>query len=329
MKHIGLLILIVGVGLSAAYGSRLSPAEFEQKVALGASAFRDGDVAAALEALCEAAGEGEIELAACTDDEAPAEDEAVDGEDVADGDEAPESDEAIEDETAEEEAPAVTRESLEAAIAADRSQGPFDDEATQDAFDAWLVAREAAIDTTLAAADASVPSPSDRLSGWAGDSGPLFGLGLLLVIIGASMSRIAVRKEVEAEGDASDGKAGGPIDFGHLLGDARDRVSAMATEFDSGDVQDPRAQESLKLAVEGVLGDCIEPLTTAGPQLQIRYGLEAFAHVFDPLSGAERRLNRTWSALVDHHGPEALDSVKTAAALLDRTVEALGAATKK
>lgn len=328
MKHIGLLILIVGVGLSAAYGSRLSPAEFDQKVALGASAFRDGDVAAALEALCAAAGEGEIELAACPDEdaEAPAEDETADAEatDEAAGDEA-----VAEDEEAAEEAPAVTREALEAAIASDRALGPFDDEATQEAFDAWLAAREAAIDTTLAAAGAGVPSPSDRLSGWASDSGPLFGLGLLLVVIGATMSRIAVRKEAEAQGESSDGSEGGPVDFGHLLGDARERVAAMAAEFGGGDVQDPRAQAKLKDAVETVQSDCIEPLTTAGPQLQIRYGLEAFAHVFDPLSGAERRLNRTWSALVDHHGPEALDSVKTASALLDATVEALAAATKK
>lgn len=322
MKHIGLIILIVGVGLSAAYGSRLSPAEFDQKVALGASSFRDADVAAALEAFCEALGEAEQAHAACPteDDAAPAED--ADGEEVAE-------DEAAEDEAVAEEAPAVTRESLEAAIAADRANPPTDDADLQAEYDAWLSAREAAIDTTLAAAEAGVPSPSDRLSGWAGDSGPLFGLGLLLVVIGASMSRIAVRKEAEAEGEGSDGREGGPVDFGHLLGDARDRVSAMATEFGGGDVQDPRAQTKLKEAVEGVLGDCIEPLTTAGPQLQIRYGLEAFAHVFDPLSGAERRLNRTWSAIVDNHGPEALDSVQTAAALLDRTVEALGAATKK
>ena len=53
-------------------------------------------------------------------------------------------------------------------------------------------------------------------------------------------------------------------------------------------------------------------LLGAGPRLQMKYGIAAFAAIFSPLAGGERRLNRLWSTLVDRHWPESLASIDAA-----------------
>jgi len=57
--------------------------------------------------------------------------------------------------------------------------------------------------------------------------------------------------------------------------------------------------------------------------------MAGFAEIFGPLSSAERKVNRAWSALVDRHWPETQDSLDGAASdlteahrVLQATVEA-------
>ncbi|MBR57328.1 MAG: hypothetical protein CMH54_04640 [Myxococcales bacterium] len=163
------------------------------------------------------------------------------------------------------------------------------------------------------------PSPNARVSNWLGFAGVPFVLGLLLVIGGAILYRKAVRAELVGS-ESGDGKGDGPTDFGVALGELATTVRDLATRAGAMDEPDDAQRESAKEEIESALQDRIAPLVEARARVQLRYGMDGFAAVFGPLATGERRLNRSWSALVDNHWPETQTSLSGAADALEYTV---------
>jgi hypothetical protein len=129
----------------------------------------------------------------------------------------------------------------------------------------------------------------------------------------------------EAADDKSAEGAEGPIDFGQMLGTLREEIGVVHQEMLPNTHPDPAAFASAKARIETFQLEKVGRLIEARGQVQNRYGLGGFAAIFGPLSGAERFLNRTWSALADEHWPEATRSVQNAMTELDAAIAALEA----
>ncbi len=164
----------------------------------------------------------------------------------------------------------------------------------------------------LAEAAATEPvfvGPGERLGRWFGVAGLPFLGGLVLVVGGAILTRMAEREALTAPDPSQEGP--GAVDFGALLAELQADVAALAAEAPG---LGPAALEALPPRIEALQLEKVERLVAAGPRLQLRHGQTGFAAVFSPLSGAERRLNRAWSAAVDGHAPETADSLAASAA---------------
>ena len=157
----------------------------------------------------------------------------------------------------------------------------------------------------------TVESPGRRFSDWFEDAGGPFGLGMILLIVGAVMARNEVRQA--ALGQASKQYKGArtpdAIDFGALLRALQADVAKAAAEAEA--VEDPGDDDfkQLRYLVRNLQYDKVEPLVENRGRLEARFGLSGFAAIFGPLSAGERQLNRAWSALVDRHWPEASASL--------------------
>jgi hypothetical protein len=161
--------------------------------------------------------------------------------------------------------------------------------------------------------------PRSRLSGWFKAGGAGFGLGLGFLVAGAWICRKEASVYLDDEGDDSPGV----VDFGTLLVEVSEAAAALRDGMAATEAPTEADADRFKAMLEDIQKDALARLCASGPRVQARYGLQGMAALFSPLSGAERRLNRTWAALVDRHWPEALDSVTGAVANLDETREAL------
>jgi len=187
--------------------------------------------------------------------------------------------------------------------------------------EAWIEAMRAEIEPAARAAVLERVPPAQRVTEWFADSGPLFGLGLILVVIGAVLGRVASRREATKE---PTGKDGAPArDFGELLGELRDEVAKMAEEAQANNDPTPQQHDALKARITELQQEKLEPIVESGPRLQAKHGMATFADVFGPLASAERLMNRAWSALVDSHWPEASNALERSAASLKQAQKAL------
>lgn len=268
MQHmIGKLLLVVGIGLTAAYGA-INPAAVDaQSSAASQLEQASGRASEALASYCEAR-----EAAALGSSEAcPAEGGAFD--------------------------------------MADTAESLSGDARVQ--FDAWqaaVAARDAA-DAALAAIPA-MPS-GERLKAWFDRAGVPFLIGLVFVIAGSLVSRAAVKAAAQATSTSSSGK--GPVDFGAMLNGLHASVADIAERLGQTAAPTPEDFRRMIAEIEALQLEAFEPLVEARGQVQARYGMATFAAIYGPLSGGERFINRTWSALVDKHWPEATQSARSAA----------------
>ena len=268
MLHmIGKLLLVIGIGLTAAYGA-INPAQVDAQSS-AASQLRQATARAteAQTAYCEARTAAELGSSeAC-----PAEGGAFD--------------------------------------MADTAESLSGDARVQ--FDAWQAAnaeRDAA-DATLAAIPA-MPS-GERLKALFDRAGVPFLIGLVLVVTGSLVSRSAVKAAAQGSGASKDGS--GPVDFGAMLHGLHASVSSIADRLAQTHEPTPADFKAMIAEIEALQLEAFEPLVEARGQVQARYGMATFAAIFGPLSGGERFINRTWSALVDKHWPEATQSARSAA----------------
>lgn len=327
MKNAGIFLLIIGVALSAAYGARLSPTMRAQAVIQGEAQLRGGAATAANAAYCEALLERRGD-----DPESSVGERARE---VAEGDGCEPSAEGVEEEASRVDVAAIcaqrnaggqTLEQIEAA-----AREPIDALRGTDVSDlgaelaekraAWIAALDAVVQPAARASMLEPPPPRRRLSEWFADSGTLFLLGLVLVVIGSVLGRIAVRREATRE-DPKD-ETGDAKDFGEMLATLRDEVAALAEGVASNEAPEPGDFDELKAKVTDLQMERFEPIVASAPRVRAKYGMGGFAEIFGPLSSAERYINRAWSALVDRHWPEASRSIERAAGYLEAAHAAL------
>ncbi len=172
-------------------------------------------------------------------------------------------------------------------------------------------------DGRVALADApgpanAVPVPAaTRLDDWIDLAGLHFLAGLVLLTMGAVIGRVAINRDGEAETTA-DGR-----DFGSTLASLHAAIAEIRA------LQDEDPPEQTRSRIEEVLEKLVLPMIDARGVLQRHFGLGGGALVLGPLSGAERQLNRAWSALADGHAPEGQQSLAAAAAQVELAQQAL------
>ena len=168
------------------------------------------------------------------------------------------------------------------------------------------------------------PSPGARVSSWSSLAGLGFAFGLVMVITGSLLFRRALKAELVDAPEGGEAAQDGPKDLGVAFSDLAKRVAALDDAVSTG-----LDAEAIKSELENIQLDLLEPIVEARQKVQLKYGMEAFAQIYGPLAGAERRLNRAWSALVDDHRPEAHASISRVAkelAALDEQVQSVIAA---
>ncbi len=170
--------------------------------------------------------------------------------------------------------------------------------------------RTTLLDAPRNAHAAPVPAVT-RLADWFGGAGLWFLAGLILLTAGAVIGRVAIGRDGELETTA-DGH-----DFTSTLAFLYQAITQMVERFDAESLEDTRNR------VDETLEKLVLPMIEAREVLQHRFGLGGAALVLGPLSGAERLLNRAWSALVDGHAPEAERSLAAAIVEVDQARQAL------
>lgn len=304
MKWIGLLILAVGIGLAASYGARVTPKVEEQLTLAGATQFRGAEIEKAFAEYCAAREEAGLPAA----DACPVE-----------GEQPPPP--AEEEEEEEDRAPPTYEELVASGRAQLEAKRTTQEVLTGDVLtkrEAWLSAMQANIEPSAAAATAETPGPEERLSAWGSQSGAMFGLGLALIVIGAFIGRVAVKREAMAE-PAAGTKDAPAKDFGKVLDELQATVRKLADEANG--IAEPKREDfdRIKGEIEQVQLEAFEPLIAARTRVQVKHGMAGFAEIFGPLSSAERKVNRAWSAVVDKHWPEAQASLQNAAVDLEES----------
>lgn len=168
-----------------------------------------------------------------------------------------------------------------------------------------------ALAETSGSIDAAPVPAATRLDDWIDAAGLQFLIGLVLLTVGAALGRVAISRDEAAETTA-DGR-----DFTSLLEALDEAIAQIRAQ------QDDESLETTRTRVEAVLETLVLPMIDARGVLQRRFGLGGGALVLGPLSGAERQLNRAWSALVDGHGPEGERSLAAAAVEVELARQAL------
>lgn len=308
MKWIALLLVIAGTGLAAAMGARNTDDLMERQRIAGRAELLTAVQKKAHAAYCESREENNLPLAdGCPDKKKK---------------KAPKK-EKKEAEAPKEEPPPPSLADLVAKAQAELDGYRASEEAlpakTGELREAWLKAFEAAIGPGAeAAVDRAVKGKpaGERLGTWFDLAGLPFLGGLALIIMGGLLGRKAARDEAEREGSEggqdAKGEQRGPVDFGVMLGELEAAVNEIAADMEAHDEPTPVDHERVKGEIEELQLEKVEQLVEARMRLQLRYGVGGFAQVFGPFSAGERNLNRAWSAVVDHHWPEASDAIKLA-----------------
>lgn len=155
-----------------------------------------------------------------------------------------------------------------------------------------------------AAAEVHVPPPGQRFMDWLFVGGPLFGVGTVMVAIGAFIER---REQARRAAGTSGGGAGA-VDFPgavrHVLAELESYAEAIADLPMDGPSLEVRER------MDVLVDDVLTPVVEGRGQLVARHGTTTFALYFGAFSAGERNLARAWSALTDGHSVEARSSLK-------------------
>ena len=162
------------------------------------------------------------------------------------------------------------------------------------------------------------------MSNWLGANGLGFGFGLILIVVGALMSRRAIRAEV-LSGDTGDSTSGGAVDFGEMLTQIQQNIASHVEEMKGMEESTAEERQRFIAFIDDIKLNKIDVMVEARTLLEVKYGVAGYASVFGPFSRSERYLNRTWAALVDAHWPEAKKSMETASGAMADAKEALDA----
>jgi len=176
-----------------------------------------------------------------------------------------------------------------------------------------------AIAIHAAQARAAVPepvSPSARLLGWLQRGGPAWGLGVVLIGVGATLARREQRRRQAGPAHGSQGS----VDFPGAIRATLDEIEvlqALVRELDPGS-----SSVVIRSRIDALHDQVLGPVIEGRGQLVARHGLSTFATYFGALSGGERNLARAWSALTDDHLPTARQALIDSRAAFDQALEA-------
>ena len=162
---------------------------------------------------------------------------------------------------------------------------------------------------------ASRPAGLGRLQDWWQMAGWPFVLGLGLVCGGA----LTLRGRGAATGGVG---AAQPLAFPAELDRLQEELGRLSEQASDRSVD----AHTICQHIETLLSTRVEPLIAARYELQQASGVAVFGAVVSAISGAERLLNRAWSASVDGHRPEALDALGLASAQVQAARDALNGA---
>ncbi|MGC6492934.1 MAG: hypothetical protein ACON5B_08845 [Myxococcota bacterium] len=150
-----------------------------------------------------------------------------------------------------------------------------------------------------------MPTPSERFWGWLGESGAPWGLGVVLIVAGGMIARRDASERAASPTSGADGH----VDFLGALEAmetaASEALHALASCEDEDDA--PEVREAL----DRLRFDVLTPMVDRRGVLLARHGMSDFAEYFGSYSGAERQLNRAWSALTDGHVPTARTALQS------------------
>lgn len=145
----------------------------------------------------------------------------------------------------------------------------------------------------------ALPKPMDRLTQWFAVGGIGWGAGVVLIVAGALLARR--QQQDEMSGDADTG--GEAVDFLETVREINARLKALGELLEPlpMDTDSPEA----RALIDGCFNELIEPVVDARGRYVARHGLAVFADYFGVFAGGERNLARTWSAITDGHSEEA------------------------
>lgn len=154
----------------------------------------------------------------------------------------------------------------------------------------------------------------DRVSLWASQAGLPFAGGMMLMIAGAIIARVANKPLSAKRGDEAEGAPSGSeiADASLLLQEIAAEIQALET---SGL---PKGAKPLADAIEVILEERVPAFLDHRQRLIEALGLEKFAEMIGHFATMERGAARAWSALTD----EAWDEVEPSLARAKRAAEA-------
>ncbi len=159
--------------------------------------------------------------------------------------------------------------------------------------------------------DAPLPGPQQRVASWFSVGGIGWLVGIVLIVCGAVLARLQQRED-NAGGPAGSGSR---LDFTASITDARERIASIRGDIAELPMDDDAP--AARAAIDRLTTDVLEPIVEARGQLIARHGLAGFAEYFGPYSAGERNVNRAWSALTDGHAVVAREALEAAEVAFD------------
>lgn len=150
-------------------------------------------------------------------------------------------------------------------------------------------------------------SPKARLNEWLETALLPFGIGCLLIVMGALIARKAqVNEETQESGENQ------VIDFGQLLTKITEDVQCLIESVHALEDTQKDQLADVRDQIQNLQRGDLERLIEARAKVRAKYGITAFAELYGAISQGERRINRAWSALTDAHVVESAQALQGA-----------------
>ena len=147
----------------------------------------------------------------------------------------------------------------------------------------------------------------------------LFLIGLVGLGIGAVLVRSSAKQHLESMQIRADNRDKDPLSLAKRAHSVLDGLVVRLPEIPS----DAHRVEIILSELDGVKRDVLDRFVDARPILVAERGMAGYAQVMDAFAGAERMVNRSWSAAADNHLPEAARSLETARVRMEETIRRL------
>lgn len=150
----------------------------------------------------------------------------------------------------------------------------------------------------------ALPTGLARVSLWWGQVGTRFVGGLLFMVIGGPLARLADRKTRDANADGEE--KGGGSDPATGLAEILSALRALPID------ELEKNPKTLADAIDDILTEQIPAFLDKRQELITNLGLERFAEMIGHFASMERATARSWSALTDEAFHEVLPSLQRA-----------------